>query len=70
LEIHWKNETFADKRKINSGRKNEMHQKLRAWKRQRNQQLENFDEQKSNLEPTRTLESSETIGIHRKREGT
>ena len=44
-----------------------MHHKLRAWKRQRAQQLENFDEQKSNLEPTRTLESAETIGIHRKK---
>jgi hypothetical protein len=57
LEIHWKNETFADKRKINAGRKNEMHQKLRVWKRQRTQQLENFDEQKTNLEPKRTIES-------------
>jgi hypothetical protein len=44
-----------------------MHQKLRAWKRQRTQQLENFDEIKSNLEPTRTLESSETNGIRRKK---
>jgi hypothetical protein len=49
--------TFANKRKINAGRKNEMHQKLRDWKRQRTQQLENFDERKTNLEPKRTIES-------------
>jgi hypothetical protein len=64
LEIHWKNETFADKRKLiqeermkcttNGGPGND-------------KDMENFDEQQSNLEPTRTLESSERIGIHRKK---